>query len=123
MKLSEKDKEFLDRLKALLDEDALWIERTTTSPMYFVLRGAYGDHVAQRFRLTRQGVRWRFFRLFNDIYLSAYETIIFMEKELGTDYREDAILIAHDRYIFRKKALRELSFKEANRYVNDTNKD
>lgn len=123
MNLSAKDKEFLERLRAMLDQDALWIERTLDSPMYFLLKGNYGEHIASRFRLTRQGVRWRFFRLFNEIYVSAYETIIFIEKELGTHYRQDAIVIAHDRYIMRQRALHDLSFKGANRYYGDEDKD
>jgi hypothetical protein len=71
MKLSQNDKEFLERIKALLDQDTLWIERTMESPMYFVLRGNYGEHIGRKFRLTRQGVRWRFFRLFNQMYITA----------------------------------------------------
>ena len=73
MKLNEKDKSFLERLKQLIDQDAVWIERTFESPLYFVLRGNYGDRVERLFKLTRQGVRWRFWRLFNDIYVSAYD--------------------------------------------------
>ena len=123
MKLSQNDKEFLERIKTLLDQDVLWIERTMESPMYFVLRGNYGEHIGRKFRLTRQGVRWRFFRLFNQMYISAYETIIFIEKELGTQYRQDALIIAHDRYVLRRRALRDLSFKEANRYAGGPDKD
>ena len=117
MKLNRKDKEFLERLKQLIDQDAVWIERTFESPLYFVLRGNYGDRVERLFKLTRQGVRWRFWRLFNDIYVSAYETIIFIEKQLGTEFRQDALIIAHDRFIRRQQALSELSFKEANPYA------
>jgi hypothetical protein len=123
MKMSDKDREFLERLRALLDEDALWIERTMESPLYFVLRGNYGEHIAKNFRLTRQGVRWRFFRLMNHLYVAAYETIIFIERELGTNYRQDAIVIAHDRYVLRRRALNDLSFKGANRYAGDEDKD
>ena len=116
MKLNRKDKEFLERLKQLIDQDAVWIERTFSSPLYFVLRGNYGDRVERRFKLTRQGVRWRFWRLFNDIYVSAYETIIFIEKHLGTEFRQDALVIAHDRFVRRQQDLSELSFKGANTY-------
>jgi len=117
MKLNQKDKEFLERLKQLLDQDAVWVERTFVSPLYFVLRGNYGSRVERRFKLTRQGVRWRFWRLFNDIYVSAYETIIFIEKQLGPGFRQDALIIAHDRFVRRQQALRDLSFKEANPYA------
>lgn len=117
MKLNRKDKEFLERLKQLIEQDAVWIERTFESPLYFVLRGNYGDRVERLFKLTRQGVRWRFWRLFNDIYVSAYETIIFIEKQLGPGFRQDALIIAHDRFVRRQQELGELSFKEANPYA------
>lgn len=116
MKLSTKDKEFLQRLKDLVKEDQLWVERTLDSPMRFILRGNYGSLIERKFALTRQGVRWRFYRLFNEIYVSAYETIVFIEKELGAQYRQDAVIVAHDRYLTRQRVLRDLSFKEANPY-------
>ena len=118
MKLSRKDKEFLERLNELVDDGTVWIERTYEEPLRFILRGNYGNHVEDRFKLTRQGVRWRFWRLFNEMYVSAYETIIFIEKHLGTGYRQDALVIAHARYILRRRALRDLSFKEANPYAS-----
>lgn len=116
MKLSQKDKEFLERLKQLLDRDVVWIERTYEAPLRFILSGNYGDQVERRFRLTRQGVRWRFWRLFNDMYVSAYETIIFVEKHVGTGYRQDALVIAHERFMLRQRALKDLSFNGANSY-------
>lgn len=117
MKLNQKDSEFLERLKQLVDQNEVWIQRTLRSPFYFVLRGNYGARLERRFKLTRQGVRWRFSRLFNEIYVSAYETIIFVEKQLGTDFRQDALVIAHDRFVRRQRALKDLSFKEANPYA------
>ena len=117
MKLNRKDKEFLERLKQLIDQDAVWVERTFDSPLHFVLRGNYGDRVERMFKLTRQGVRWRFWRLFNEMYVSAYETIIFIEKQLGTEFRQDTLIIAHDRFVRRQRELSELSFKEVNSYA------
>ncbi len=117
MKLSRKDKEFLERLRELVDQETVWIERTYETPLHFILRGNYGDQVERRFRLTRQGVRWRFWRLFNEMYVSAYETIIFIEKHLGASYRQDALIIAHERFVLRQQALKDLSFKEANAYA------
>jgi len=38
-----------------------------------VLRGTYGEKVYGAFRMTREGVRWRFWRLFNDIYVSVFD--------------------------------------------------
>lgn len=119
MKLSQKDKEFLERLKQLLDQDVLWIELTYETPLRFILRGNYGERVEQRFRLTRQGVRWRFWRLFNEIYVSAYETIIFIEKHVGPGHRQDALVIAHERFTLRQRALKDLSFRGANSYGNE----
>jgi hypothetical protein len=116
MKLSQKDKAFLERLKELVEKDALWIECRPENPGYFVLRGNYGDKVEECFKLTRQGVRWRFWRLFNEIYLPAYETVLFIEKSLGPQLRSDALKIAHDRFVLRQKALSGEQFKEANCY-------
>ena len=82
MKLTEKDKEFLERLRELIDAGDLWVERTVETPFRFILRGNYGDHIENKFRLSRQGVRWRFWRLLNDIYVSSYETVLFVEKAL-----------------------------------------
>ena len=116
MKLSQKDKEFLERLKQLIDQNVVWVERTYEPPLRFILRGNYGGQVEGKFRLTRQGVRWRFWRLFNEIYVSAYETIVFVETYLGTSYRKDALVIAHARFVLRQQALKDLSFKGANSY-------
>jgi len=116
MKLSIKDKEFLERLRELVDDGTVWIERRLDFPSLFVLRGNYGDRIENRFQLTRQGVRWRFQRLFNGIYVEAYEVVIFLEKQLGTAFRRDALAIAHDRFKVRQDMLKEANFTEANRY-------
>jgi len=71
-----------------------------------VLRGTYGEKVHKAFRMTRQGVRWRFWRLFNDIYVSAFETILFIEKTFGTELREHAIRISRERYTLRQEVIR-----------------
>ena len=115
MRLSGKDAEFLERLRELLDEDVLWVERTLDSPLRFVLRGNYGSHVEQKFGLTRQGVRWRFQRLF-ELYVDSYAVLVFLEKQLGSQFRQDALIIAHERFTMRQKALQNHSFKEANAY-------
>jgi hypothetical protein len=52
--------------------------------------------------MTRQGVRWRFQRLFNEIYVSAYETIYWIESQFGTALRQDALAIARERIRDRK---------------------
>jgi len=116
MKLSQKDKEFLERLHELIQQRELWIERVMRNPSRFVLRGNYGDRIEERFGMTRQGVRWRFFRLFNQIYVSAYTTVLFIEKHLGTGYRQDALRIAHERFVARQRVLDDITFKEANTY-------
>ena len=116
MRLSQKDKEFLERLKELVDQDVLWIERTMDQPMRFVLKGNYGTRVEQKFGISRQGVRWRFERLFNQLYVDSFAVLVFIEKLLGPQYRQDALIIAHDRFVLRQKAAQSQSFKEANSY-------
>lgn len=116
MRLSQKDKEFLERLKQLMDRDDLWIERTLDRPSRFILKGNYGAKVEQQFGLTRQGVRWRFQRLFNELYVDSFCVLVFIERILGPEYRQDALIIASERFDDRRRALSDLSFKEANTY-------
>ncbi len=73
MKLTAKDKAFLDQLRSLLEEKHLHIELEEKGPKRLILRQNYGDHIEARFGMSRQGVRWRFQRLFNDIYVEAYD--------------------------------------------------
>ena len=104
MKLTNKDKAFLERLKALLINKELVIELKNEGLKRLVLRKNYGDKVERAFRMTRQGVRWRFHRLFNDIYVSCYEAIYWIESQFGTQLRSKAIEIARERVELRKRA-------------------
>ena len=104
MKLTEKDKAFLEILKELMESKDLWVELRPGNPSHMVLKGTYGEKIHQAFHMSRQGVRWRFWRLFNDIYVSAFETILFVEKTFGTGLREHAIRISKERYSLRLKA-------------------
>ncbi len=104
MKLTLRDKEFLEQLRRLLDEKQLEIELKETGLKYMVLRRNYGDRIESDFGMTRQGVRWRFNRLFNEIYTEAYSTIIWVESNFGTDLRNYAMAIARQRVDLRKKA-------------------
>ncbi len=81
----------------------LWVELKPDRPSYLVLRGTYGDRTHQAFRMSRQGVRWRFQRAFSEMYVSAFETILFIEKSFGTELREHAIRISRERYHLRQK--------------------
>ena len=94
MKLTLKDKDFLERLRILLGSKDLAIELKYDGLKRFVLRQNYGDQIESAFNLTRQGVRWRFQRLFNEIYVSAYECIYVVESLFGTDLRHKAMEIA-----------------------------
>jgi len=67
--------------------------------------------------MSRQGVRWRFYRLFNEVYVSAYETIYFVENFFGTDLRQMAMEIAKERVELRKKA-QKIEFFDASRREN-----
>ena len=118
MKLTVKDKEFLEKLKRLLEEKDLKIDLKEDGFKRFILRENYGDKIEGTFNMTRQGIRWRFYRLFNDIYVSAYETIYFVESYFGTDLRQMAIDIAKERISFRKKA-QKIEFFDASRRENE----
>ena len=47
----------------------LSVELKCDRPSYMVLRGTYGEKTHRVFSMSRQGVRWRFQRLFNDMYV------------------------------------------------------
>ena len=112
MKLTEKDKEFLGQLKLLMESKDLWVDLRSGRPSYMVLRGTYGEKIHKTFRMTRQGVRWRFHRLFNDIYVSAFETILFIEKSFGSQLRDHAIRISRERFELRQRVV-ETNFRSA----------
>ena len=93
----------MEALKTLMESKDLWVELRPDRPSRMVLRGTYGEKIHKAFRMTRQGVRWRFWRLFNDIYISAFETILFVEKTFGTELRDHAVRISKERYALRQE--------------------
>ena len=119
MKLTQKDKEFLENLKRLPESKDLWIELKTDEPSYMVLKGTYGEKIHKTFRVTRQGVRWRFQRLFSHVYVEAFETILMIEKTFGTELREHAIRISRERYEVRREASKE-GFRSAESLRGET---
>ena len=96
-----------------MESKDLSVELKPDRPSRMVLRGTYGEGIHRAFRMTRQGVRWRFWRLFNDIYVSAFETILFVEKTFGTQLRDHAIRISKERYALRQEAS-QVGFTSAN---------
>jgi hypothetical protein len=115
VKLTTKDKEFLETLRRLLEEKELQVELKFGKPSYMVLKGTYGEHIHQAFRMTRQGVRWRFGRIM-DQYISSFESILFIEKIFGTQLREHAIRISKERYELRQQVA-ESGFQSADSLV------
>jgi len=99
-----------------MESKDLWVELKPDKPSYMVLRGNYGEKVYEAFGMSRQGVRWRFWRLFNDIYVSAFETILFIEKVFGPELREHAIRISKERYALRQHVA-ENGFQSADSLV------
>jgi hypothetical protein len=104
MKLTSKDKTFLCNLRGLLEEKQLRIELKDDGFKHLVLRQNYGDRVERVFGMSRQGVRWRFQRLFNEVYVEAYERVWWIEANFGTDLRHHAIAMAKERIELRKRA-------------------
>jgi len=110
--LTQKDKSFLETLQRLIDSHDLVVELKSGTPSYIVLRGTYGEKIHQAFRMSRQGVRWRFHRLFNDVYVSSFETILFIERTFGPQLRDYAIRISQERYALRRR-MQESGFQSA----------
>jgi len=104
MKLTEKDAEFLEQLRQLMLSKDLWVELKPGEPSYMILKGTYGEKIHKTFRMTRQGVRWRFQRLFNGVYVEAFLTILMIEKVFGTELREYAVRTSKERWAMRKEA-------------------
>ena len=109
--MTEKDKTFLETLKKLMDSKDLWVELKPGEPGYMILKGTYGQKVHKSFGVTRQGVRWRFHHLFSRTYVGAFETVVCIEKIVGTQLRDYAIRISRQRYELRQKAL-QASFRD-----------
>jgi len=53
--------------------------------------------------MTRQGVRWRFQRVFTDLYVQAFETILLIERVFGSALRDYAIRISKERFELRRQ--------------------
>jgi hypothetical protein len=103
MKLTQKDKDFLERLKLLLESKDLSVEMKDDGYKRLVLKQNYGDKIESAFRMSRQGVRWRFHRLFNEIYIDSYLAIFWIESNFGTQLRQQALAIAKEQVEMRKK--------------------
>jgi hypothetical protein len=119
MKLTVKDKDFLERLRSLLESKDLKIGLKEDGLKRFVLYKNYGDKVEKCFGMTRQGVRWRFQRLFNEIYVNAYETVFWIEGSFGTELRPMTLEIAKERVALRKKANQKGFFYASRREKNE----
>ena len=98
-----KDKDFLEKLRVMMESKDLRVELKLGQPSHMVLRGTYGEKIHDMFGVTRQGVRWRFQHIFSDIYCQAFETILFIEKNFGTQLRDHAIRISKERYVLREQ--------------------
>ena len=123
MKLTVKDKDFLERLKRLIEEKKLRIHLKEDGIKRFVLGQNYGDKVEKCFGMTRQGVRWRFNRLFNEAYVEAYQAIFWVESHFGIELRSMALEIAKERVALRKKACQKGFFDTYRREKESNGQD
>ena len=123
MKLTQKDRDFLERLKLLLESKDLSVEMKEDGYKRLVLKQNYGDKIESCFRMSRQGVRWRFWRLFNEVYIDAYTTIYLIESQFGTQLRQQALAIAKERVEMRKKQQQIGNFDSCRREKEDSDPD
>ena len=99
-----------------MESKDLSVELKPDRPSRMVLKGTYGERIHRAFRMTRQGVRWRFWRVFNDIYVSAFESILLIESVFGAELREYAIRISRERHALRREAV-SVAFQSADRLM------
>ncbi len=104
--MTEKDKIFLEKLRELIDAKDLRVELRPGTPSSMILKGTYGQKIHETFRMSRQGVRWRFQRLFGRVYVDAFLTILMIEKTFGTQLREHAVRISRERHALKQEATR-----------------
>jgi hypothetical protein len=103
-------------LRKLTESKDLWVELKPDNPSYMVLKGTYGEKIHKTFGVTRQGVRWRFQRLFGQVYVEAFLTILMIEKTFGTHLRDYAVRISKERYALHQKT-NQCSFQSADTLV------
>jgi len=115
MKLTVKDKDFLVKLKPLLESKEMAIELKRDGLKRLVLRQNYGDKIDRCFHMTRQGVRWRFHRIFSEIYVESLQTLYWIESQFGTELRHKALEVAKERVELRKKAQEMWHFERCRR--------
>ena len=94
-------------LRKLLDSKDMSVELKPDTPSRMVLKGTYGEKIHKVFGVTRQGVRWRFQRLFGQVYVEAFLTILMIEKHFGIELRDYAVRISKEKYALRQKALNQ----------------
>ena len=90
-----------------MDAKDLSVELKSGRPSHMVLKGTYGKKIHKTFGVTRQGVRWRFQRLFGQVYVEAFLVIMAIEKIFGSQLREYAIRISRERYAMRQESLKQ----------------
>lgn len=103
-------------MRKLTESKDFWVELKPDKPSYMVLKGTYGEKIHKTFGVTRQGVRWRFQRLFGQVYVEAFLTILMIEKTFGTHLRDYAVRISKERYALRQKT-NQCSFQSADTLV------
>lgn len=103
-------------LRSLVESKDLWIELKPGLPSRMILKGTYGEKIHQAFHMTRQGVRWRFQRLFGQVYVEAFLTILMIEKTFGTQLRDYALRISRERYALVQQ-VHQHSFQSADSLV------
>ena len=99
-----------------MDSKDIWVELKPDTPSRMVLKGTYGEKIYKTFGVTRQGVRWRFQRLFGQVYVEAFLTILMIEKTFGTHLRDYAVRISKERYALHQKTS-SCSFQSADTLV------
>jgi hypothetical protein len=107
MPLNTADEEFLKKLSGA---DLRGIK---AGPTYFEVRRGLTREGGNSGSIPDREFRERLWRILNLVYVRAFEDMMIIEKALGTDLRDDALILAARRIHYRCMPAGDLSFQTA----------
>ena len=117
MRLTGEDREFLERLAPLLRSGLVKVCQDRVPPHAFALTCPSWSEAEREMRTSRLAIRRRAWRLFNQLYVPACETVMLIEQHLGPEYGRAAIASARDHGVPVLTAPIDASFQSADAFL------